>query len=196
MITHERVLEGATAEALYESYLENVGPLAEVAVLRHVDTKVDMLRQFANPRIQKIVAWQANEPVGLAMVTNSLEDVSEISPQFLRNRFPEHAARDAIYIGMLVMVSKKLRGLTVFNRLYTELWQVPAQAAGVLVYDVCEFNRTMFDVDALSERIASVFPRSSVELLDRQTWFVADLPEPITAPNPPPNSRNGIPRGI
>lgn len=179
VVTHELVVDGATAETLYEMYLDNMAPLAELAVLRHIDTKDDLLGLFANPRIVKIVAWQANEPVGLAMVTNSLEDVTEISPAFLRARYPEHAARNSIYVGMLVLVSKHLRGLTVFNRLYTELWQVPASDAGVLVFDVCEFNRTMFDVDSLSQRIASLFPRSSVETLDRQTWYVAELPEPL-----------------
>lgn len=183
VITHEWVITGATAETLYELYLANISPLAEVAALRHLDPKEDVLAQFANPRIEKIVAWQANQPVGLAMVTNSLDDVPEISPPFLRARYPEHAARDAIYVGMLVLVDTRVRGLTVFNRLYTELWQVPARAAGVLVFDICEFNRTMFDTDALTQRIASMFPRSSVATLDRQTWYVAELPEPI--PEPP-----------
>ncbi len=186
LITHEYVITGPHAETLYRAYLDNFEPLAELAVLRHVDSKADVLALFANPRIVKIVAWQADEPVGLAMVTNSLEDVVEISPPFLRARYPEHAARNAIYVGMLVMVSKQLRGLTVFNRLYTELWQVPALDAGVLVFDVCEFNRTMFDVDSLSARIAGLFPRSNVAMLDRQTWYVAELPEPIrTPPNRP-----------
>jgi len=182
-IRHERVVTGETAEALYRAYVDSFEPLAELAVLKHLDSKADVLGLLANPRIVKIVAWQADQPVGLAMVTNSLDDVVEISPRFLRAKYPEYAARNAIYIGMLVMVSKQLRGLTVFNRLYTELWQVPAQDAGILVFDVCEFNRTTFDVDSLSQRIASLFPRSNLEMLDRQTWYVAELPEPI--PNSP-----------
>jgi hypothetical protein len=138
-----------------------------------------MLTQLANPRITKIVGWQGREPVGLAMVTNSLEDVMEISPPFLRARYPEHAEHDRIYVGMLVMVSQQLRGRTLFGRLYMELWQIPAQAGGVLIFDVCDFNRTTFDTDALTDRIASNFPRSSVSVVDRQTWYAAELPLPI-----------------
>ena len=85
---------------------------------------------------------------------------------------------------MLVMVSHTLRGRTLFGRLYTELWQVPALEAGILVFDVCEFNRMMFDTDELTKRIASSFPRSAVEVLDRQTWYVAALPEPIPGSRP------------
>jgi hypothetical protein len=178
-ITHERSITGELAEELWDAYLENVGPLAELAVLRHLDSHEEMLAQFANRRILKLVAWQGARPVGLGMVTNCLEDVAEISPAFLRVKYPEHAARDAIYVGMLVMVSPSQRSRTAFSRLYLELWQVPARAGGILVFDVCDFNRLIFDVDEMSERIASNFAKSSVEVLDRQTWYVAHLPEPL-----------------
>jgi hypothetical protein len=178
-ITHERSITGELAEELWEAYLENVEPLAEVAVLRHLDSHEDMFAQFANPRILKLVAWQGARPVGLGMVTNHLDDVAEISPAFLRLKYPDYAARNAIYVGMLVMVSPGQRSLTAFSRLYLELWQVPARAGGILVFDVCDFNRRTFGVDEMSRRIASNFPKSSVEVLDRQTWYVAHLPEPL-----------------
>jgi hypothetical protein len=183
-ITHETVVTGAPAEALYEAYVESILPLTSLAVLKHLDSKAEVLANLANPRIEKIVGWQGDEPVGLAMVTNSLDDVSEISPDFLRAKYPEHAAKNRIYVGMLVLVSPRLRGLTLFGRLYTELWQVPALAGGILVFDVCEFNRTMFDTDLLAQRIADNFPRSAVAVLDRQTWYVAELPEPIPGYRP------------
>lgn len=178
-ITHERSISGELAEELWHAYLENVQPLAEVAVLRHLDSHEEMLAQFANPRILKLVVWEGARPVGLGMVTNCLEDVAEISPAFLRSKYPEYAVRDAIYVGMLVMVSPGQRSLTTFSRLYFELWQVPARAGGILVFDVCDFNRQAFGVDEMSQRIASNFPKGSVEVLDQQTWYVAHLPEPL-----------------
>lgn len=178
-ITHERSITGELAEELWDTYLESFTPLAEVAVLRHLDSHEEMLAQFANPRILKLVVWQGARPVGLGMVTNSLEDVAEISPAFLRVKYPEHAARNAIYVGMLVMVSPDQRSLTAFSRLYLELWQVPARADGILVFDVCDFNRRAFGADETSRRVASNFPNASVEVLDRQTWYVAHLPEPL-----------------
>jgi len=170
---------GATADALWEAYRANFEPLASLAILQHFYSRDEMLAEFANPRILKIVGWQDDAPVGLAMVTNSLDDVPQISPRFLRDRYPEHAARSAIYFGILVMVAPGLRGMTLFSRLYTELWQVPALAGGVLVFDICDFNRQLFDTDSLTGRIASNFPRSAVQILDQQTWYVAELPEPI-----------------
>jgi hypothetical protein len=190
-VTHERSITGELAEQLWDAYQITVGPLAELAVLKHVDPRHDVLGYLANQRITKLVAWQGNVPVGLGMVTNHLEDVVEISPAFLRARYPDFAARDAIYVGMLVMVVPGVRGMTVFSRIYTELWNVPARAAGILVYDICEFNRLAFATDDLSKRIASNFPNSSIDVLDRQTWYVAHLPEALPETPPQRSTPNG-----
>ena len=91
-VTHESSITGLKAEALWEAYRTNFEPLAELAVLQHYYSRVEVLAELANPRITKIVGWQVNTPVGLAMVTNSLEDVPQISPAFLRSKYPAHAA--------------------------------------------------------------------------------------------------------
>lgn len=178
-ITHEPIIVGDTAELLWEAYRANFEPLASLAVLQHFYSREEVLAEFANPAITKIVGWRNGAPVGLGMLTNSLADVPQISPRFLCERYPDYAARDAIYFGILVMVVPGERGKTLFSRLYTEMWQIPATVDGVLVFDICDFNRLMFNADALAQRIADHFPRSSLEILDRQTYFVAHLPEPI-----------------
>ncbi len=181
VITHELSITGRQAETLWEAYRINFEPLAELAVLQHLYSRDEVLAEFRNPRITKVVGWQDGHPVGLAMVTNSLEDVPQISPAFLRSRYPEHAARNAIYVGIVVMVAPGSRRLTLFGRLSTEVWQIVAMVGGVLVYDVCDFNRVTFDSEKHAQRIADHFPHSEVQILDRQTWYVADLPEPIPA---------------
>ena len=178
-ITHETSITGDAADALWEAYQQNFEPLEELAVLQHLYERDEMLEEFANPRILKIVGWQAGQPVGLAMVTNSLEEVPQVSPRFLRRSYPEHGARNAIYFGILVMVSPGVRGLTLFSRLSVELWQVVARDSGVLVWDVCDFNRLTFDAETITKRIAENFPHSTFAVLDRQTWYAAELPEPI-----------------
>ena len=183
VITHELSITGAEAETLWEAYRANFEPLAELAVLQHLYSRAEVLAEFRNPRITKIVGRQGDRPVGLAMVTNSLDDVPQISPAFLRAKYPEHAAKSAIYVGILVMIVPGVRGLTLFGRLSTELWQVAALAGGVLVFDVCDFNCTVFGAEKLAQRIADSFPRSDVRVLDRQTWYATELPEPI--PNYP-----------
>ena len=94
-ITHELSIIGTQAESLWEAYRTTFEPLAELAVLQHLYSRDEVLAELANPRIIKIVGWQDGKPVGLAMVTNSLEDVPQISPAFLRSRYPDtrHATR-------------------------------------------------------------------------------------------------------
>jgi hypothetical protein len=182
VITHESVVEGDNAERLYEAYRANFEPLSQVSVFKQFDDHDEMLAQFADPRILKIVAWQAGVPVGLGMITNHLEVVPEIAPEFLRLRYPEHASRNAIYLGMYVLVDPSARSRTLVSRIYTELWQVPARDNGVIVYDVCDYNRKVLDTDTLHQTIAANFPRSTATVLDQQTWYVAELPEPIPDP--------------
>jgi hypothetical protein len=178
-VTHELSITGTKAEALWEAYRAKFEPLAELAVLQHFYSRDEVLAELLNPLITKIVGWQGDRPVGLAMVTNSLEDVPQISPAFLRAKYPEHAARNTIYVGIFVMVAPGVRGLTLFSRLTTEMWQVPALVGGVLVFDICDFNREMYGAERLIQRLAYNFPRSMTQVLDRQTWYVAELPVPI-----------------
>lgn len=180
-ISIESVVTGDDAEKMWETYRINFEPLTELAVLQHMFTKDEILGELANPEIHKIVGWEGAEPVGLGMVTNHLASVPQISPEFLRSRYPQHAERNAIYYGIFVAVSQHHRGLTLFNRLYTELWQIAAEDNGVLAFDICKFNRDAFDTDSLTQRIAASFPKSSVSMADQQTWYVAELPHPIPA---------------
>lgn len=179
VITHEEVIEGHDAELLWEAYYASFQPLAELAILQHLYARDEVLGELANPRILKIVGRQGGRPVGMGMLTNSLEDVPQISPAFLRARYPDHAERNTIYFGIMVMVSPEHRGRTLFSRLYTEMWQVPARAGGVLAFDVCDFNRMAFDADSVARRVADQFPEATVEVVDQQTWYVAELPKPI-----------------
>ncbi len=188
-ITHELSLTGELAEQLWVAYHTNFAPLAKLAIQKQSSERDEMIACFANPNFIKIVAWQAGVPVGFGLVTNVLEEVPEISPDFLRSKYPEHAARNAIFVGIYVMVAPGQRGLTLFSRLYTEMWQIPASVGGKLVFDICDFNRTMFDTDQLVNQIAGAFPQGSVSVVDRQTWYVADLPEPI-----PSMPRRAMPR--
>jgi len=178
-ITIEHVITGPTAEVLCDMQLASFEPLETLAIQKQTDSRDDLLHMFASPDFTKVVAWQSGHPIGLGVLTNVLECIPEISPGFLRTRYPQQAARNAIYVGIYVTVAEPHRGITLFSRLSTEMWNIPARAGGVLVFDMCEFNRTMFAAEQVAEQVASVFPRSSVSTIDRQTWMAAELPEPI-----------------
>lgn len=181
-VSVERVIAGDIADELWRQYWANFAPLRSLAVQKQHSDRDEFLALLADPDIITYVGWEGSRPVGMAMITNSLEAVPELSPDFLRARFPEQAARDAIYVGIYVMVDPEHRGITLFHRLYMECWQLAARARGVLVVDTCEFNRTTFDTDELARRIGEGFPNCTVSVLDRQTWYAAELPEPLPEP--------------
>jgi hypothetical protein len=181
-ITRAAVVDGALAEQMWEFYRGNFEPLTTRAILQHLFTHDEILAELANPQITKIIAWSGGEPVGLGLVTTDLESVPQVSPDFLRVRYPDHAARDAIHYGIMVVVAPSYRGRTLSARLSLELWRLAAEDRGVLVFDVCNFNRTELAGDALAEFLAAQFPGSSVGVVDQQSWFVAELPNPLPEP--------------
>jgi hypothetical protein len=98
---------------------------------------------------------------------------------YFANRFPEHAERDAIFYGMAVLVKPTQRGMTMFSRTSIEMWQIPARVGGVLIFDTCKFSRDNFGADDIIGHIAANFPNSNWSVIDQQTWYVAELPEPL-----------------
>lgn len=180
-VTRELVVVGPEAEAIWEMYEESFAPLDELAAQRHLWTRDEVLAELANPAIVKFVGWSGERPVGLAMVTNRLELVPMISPAFLRQRFPEQAARDAIFYGIVIFVRAGFRGKTMFARLGTLMGQEAALAGGVVLFDVCTYNRQEHAVDENLGKLSVPFRNSSMTLVDQQSWFAIELPEPLDA---------------
>lgn len=178
-VSEELVVDGDIAEALWSIYAESMGPLDQVAAMKQLESKELMLERFANPEIIKVVGWDGDEPVGLGLLTRNMDLVGEVSPDFFANQFPEQAARNAIYYGMSVLVKPTQRGLTMFSRIYIAMWQIPANLAGVLIFDMCQFNRDVVGADKIVETIAGNFPKSKWSIIDQQSWYAAELPEPL-----------------
>ncbi|MGB3735870.1 MAG: hypothetical protein WA964_12990 [Ilumatobacter sp.] len=178
-ITTEHEVGGDVAEALWALYQETMEPLDQVAAMKHLEERDVMFGRFADPGIIKVIGWDGTEPVGLGLITNDFSLVGEISSEFFANRYPQHAERDAIFYGMAVLVKPTQRGMTMFSRIYIEMWQIPARVGGVLIFDTCKFNRDNFAADEIIGHIAANFPNSEWSVIDQQTWYVAELPEPL-----------------
>ena len=178
-ITRELIIEGERAEAIWQIYHDSFVPLQELAMQQHLWSREVILDELADPRIVKIVGTADGEPVGLCMVTNELEVVPMISPEFLRARYPEQASRNAIFYGVVIFVRSGYRGRTLFARLGTHAGQEAASQGGVIIFDVCSFNRVQASLDDNLRRLAQSFPNSSMDLLDQQSWFAIEVPEPL-----------------
>jgi hypothetical protein len=177
--TRELVIVGERAEALWEMYTDAFTPLETLAIQRHLWSRKEVLSELASEEIVKFVGWSGEVPVGLCMLTNNLDLVPMISPAFLRDRFPEHAARNAIFYGIMIFVRRGFRGKTMFARLGTQMAQETAVHAGVVLFDMCAFNRENGSLGDNLGKLARPFAGSAMSLVDQQSWFAVELPKPL-----------------
>ena len=175
--THETVLASDDAEALWELYVAAMGPVDEVAAMLHLEDRDVVFAAFEAPEMIKVVARAGSVPVGLGMITPRLDLIPGISPAFFENQFPDHADGRIFYVSA-VLVDPNRRGKTVFSRLLNEMTYIAERVGGVMVFDTCSFNREGHRMDAVVQRIVDRFPRSSWQIIDQQTWYAAELPDP------------------
>lgn len=178
-LSRELIITGDRAEALWEMYRETFVPLRELAIQQHLWSREEIIGELANEEIVKFVGWNDGVPVGLCMITNNLELVPMISPQFLNHRFPAYAKRRAIYYGIMIFVRAGFRGRTLFARLTAQMGRETARNGGVVVFDMCSFNREHSALDQSLARLARPVKNSSMAIVDQQTWFAIELPEPL-----------------
>jgi hypothetical protein len=178
-LSRELVITGDRAEALWEMYRETFASLRELAIQQHLWSREEIMGELANKEIVKFVGWNDGVPVGLCMLTNNLDLVPMISPQFLNHRFPAYAARNAIYYGIMIFVRAGFRGRTLFARLTAQMGRETARNRGVVVFDMCSFNREHSSLDQSLARMARPAKNSSMAMIDQQTWFAIELPEPV-----------------
>jgi hypothetical protein len=178
IITIEHRPDPATIGTLWRHYEDAFAPLRELALLNHLYDRDSFEKLADDPSVHKVIGWSRGVPVGLGMVTSHLEVVPQISPPFLRRRFPDHGDRNAIFFGILVFVAPHHRSTTMFARIVTGMGQVTAEHDGVIVFDVSHHNQTL-GVDEQLERVASWFPSSRFSQIDTQAYYAAELPRPI-----------------
>ena len=175
-MTVELVPARASWNKLWDLYAEAFEPLQELALLNHLYPRESFEALVADERVTKLIAWIDGRPVGLAMITNELELVPQISPPFLHARYPEQAARGAVFFGIMVFVADSHRRSTAFARLIAGMGQITAEAGGVVVFDICRHNMAAIELDRQIATISRWFPGSSFEQVDEQRYFAATLP--------------------
>lgn len=165
------------AEPLWELYEDAFGPLRPKAAARQFLTREEFDEELVDNRITKYVAWQDENPVGLATLTRELATIPWISPEFYQERYPEHAARNAVFYLGFVLVRPELKASRTFHRLMEVVTDLVAVESGVIGYDICHFNNATL---RFSQRIESFVHRrqqASFDRVDTQEYYVLDLTE-------------------
>ncbi len=171
-ITCETTVPDEHAETFYELYLEAFGPMRTLAVARQVLHRDEFLAEMTDSRVWKYVAWDGDgRPMGLATLTRDLSVIPWISPEYFTARYPEHAARNAIYYLGFTVVHPGQRHQRLLDTIFEAGLSRLIDDKAVCAFDVCAFNDVEFGlsdrIEALLHRLADV----TVEIIDTQTYY-------------------------
>jgi hypothetical protein len=171
-VTFETTVEGDVAERFWDLYLTAFEPLRVRAAARHVLTREEFDDEMADPRVLKLLAHdEAGEAVGLTTLATDLAAVPWVSPEYFAARYPEHAARGAVWYIGFTLAHPGRRATRTFMDMVDALVAHLAEHRVVCAYDVSRFNddslRFADNLRRHLERTRDV----TVETVDQQTYY-------------------------
>ncbi|MCW2810742.1 MAG: hypothetical protein JWP61_1200 [Friedmanniella sp.] len=183
-LTVQRVVDPEVAASLYPTYLHAYEALRTRAAARHVLTAAEFAAEMSDPRIEKFVVWGDEDagPVALTTLTDDVTAVPWASPEFYRARYPDAAARGALfYLGYTLVDATRRRSAALLYMVEAINRRVQ-EAGGVVGFDVCGYN----EAQGVGRQIARLFGSCErIDALDTQSYYAADYRVPVKAPSPP-----------
>ncbi|WP_345214535.1 hypothetical protein [Georgenia halophila] len=169
-----RVLPDEMAEEFWPTYLAAFEPLATRAAARHVLTREEFDEEMRDERILKLLARNhEGHAVGLTTLATDLAAVPWISRDFHVRRYPEHAARGAIYYVGFTLAHPGQRRSLVFVDMLDSLIEILATDRVVCAYDVSRYNdETLRFAEHLFARARRTCDLD-VDRVDVQTYYAA-----------------------
>jgi hypothetical protein len=174
-VTVESKIAGTQLERFHQLYRSAFEPLLTLTAVRQVLTEDEFEAQMTDERVDKLVAWDDDEPIGMMTVTRELETVPWISPEFFRARYPDHAARNAIFYVAFALADPDRREAMSMAAMTEVLAAMLIESGGVCGYDVCAYNR---DVRRFADNVNRFFKRQGpavVDTIDTETYYAADF---------------------
>jgi hypothetical protein len=179
-LTVERAIDTADVPAFYAMYTVAFAPMRTRAAARHMLTEAEFAEEMADKRIEKYVVWADDgEPLALTTFTDDLTAVAWVSPQFYADRYPEHAARNAVFYLGYTLVRPDRPAHRAARLMLDEIVRRLTEARAVCAFDVATYN----DRRAVG-RFAALLRReraATLEAVDTQTYYGITFGEPAGA---------------
>jgi hypothetical protein len=168
-----RTIDDAMAARLHAMYVETFGDIAIRAANRHLLHEHEFLEMMRDERIDKYLVLDddSDEPLGLLTLTNDLETVSWVSPQYFAHHYPEHAARDAIYYLAFTMVAPGRRRTHAFSLLARQMTDDLLAKDAMCAFDICTYNDEVLGLADVAQLMLGEFGK--VRPVDTQTYYAA-----------------------
>ncbi|WP_227996160.1 hypothetical protein [Nocardia australiensis] len=174
-VTVETAITDDRIEMFHELYEKAFGPLRTMAIARQVLHRDEFYEEMRDPRVFKYVAHDdTGEPIGVTTLTRHLETVPWISPEYFAARYPEHAARNAIYYAGFTLVSASARQGAAFHAMIKSIVQVLVAERAAVGWDICSYNNTRFSfADSIRAVLDEQEANVEVAVEDSQTYYAA-----------------------
>jgi hypothetical protein len=180
-LTMERVLSPAVITSLYPTYLQAWDPLLVHAAARHVLSEAEFAHEMTDERIEKYLVRteEGGDVLGLTTLTNDLSAIPWINIHHYVTRYPDAAARGALFYLGYTFVDRSHRRSNILLLMAEQVNRRLSAAAGVVGFDICAFNNE----HGIGRRVARLFSASDrIDSLDTQSYYAADYRE-VDAPS-------------
>ena len=151
--------------------------LESVTALSQVYTDRELQSIAENRRIMKVLVRDGAQLVGFGAMTNDLDGLVQFNARFFRQRFPEEAARDALYYAVAVIVDPSHWNRGVLNALTDTCAQTMEENGGeILLWDLVDFLHER-QSEWLGARLSARYGVTiSHDVIDTQRWMATRLP--------------------
>lgn len=168
-------VDEVTAQRFYELYVETFGELAIRAVNRHLLRREEFMAVMVDPRIDKIVIEDDATGALIAMctLTNDLETVDWVSPEYFAHHYPDHWARGAVYYLGFSLVASRRRRAQLFTELISHVTRTLVAKDAMCSYDICMFNNEVIGLADAVQAIVTSTATVDVRAVDTQTYYTA-----------------------
>ncbi len=174
------VVQDAGRESAWTAYEASFAPLRTRAMQRACMTRAEFDDCMADVRIAKYLALDPQGEVqGIGTMTNAIEAIPLVSPEFFEHRWPEHYAAGLCYYIGIVAAAPDRQGTELFTRLIQLMSYTAWVSGGIGVLDVCQANVEDHKLPQSIARICGqVIDDIQIELVDTQTYWAYSAPLP------------------
>jgi hypothetical protein len=176
--THE-VLPDAMLDEAWRLYAQAFEELRAVAVQRHVMTRVEFDEQMADPRIHKYLVRHPDEEhlAALATITNDLDAVPLISPDYFRHRWPAQYAERRIWYVPFNAIHPDHRGSGIFELIVEAMHEVVGpRRPGIVGLDFCRRNEERYKLPQAIHNALDRLGTVHSHRVDSQAYWCYELP--------------------
>lgn len=179
------VVDPRSADVLWRLYRSSFGPLRTAAAQRQLLERAEFDDMLADKRVVKHVVADDDDAraCGLMAMTSDLAAVPLVSPDYFRNRWPDHYLDGQIWYITLMAVDPAYQGGPAIGHLIGSGCATAASTGGVIAADICEANEQAVGLPGAIGRLARTYtPGVQTTRLDAQVYWAYEFPAPAPAP--------------